>query len=298
MPPKMPKEEEEVDGDVAKALSMLKGVLLKSTTATAQATAASNAASKAVADAMAQLPTVLAQALTGAQPNQQAAAAAPASRDLHDRKIPDFWEAKPTTWFHILDNHFASKGNLTEKAKFGILLPLLTTNAVAKVDRLVKAPPEDVYKIAKETLLLHFERDEMEMVAELHGLSSFGDRSAVDFLEYMRSLQPGEPETKLFRYIFLKCMPNHASAIVAAHDSLDDMAKAADVVLKTVPVADSAHPPGTLMSALSKPDQLVNGLCPIHTKFGQDAFRCSMPESCKMKDIIKKRSGNFRAGRR
>ena len=113
----------------------------------------------------------------------------------------------------------------------------------------------------------------------------------------MRSLQPGEPETKLFRYIFLKCMPNHASAIVAAHESLDDMAKAADVVLKTVPVADA--PPGTLVSAISKAqDQLVNGLCPIHAKFGQDAFRCSMPDACKMKDIIKKRPGNFRAGRR
>ena len=136
------------------------------------------------------------------------------------------------------------------------------------------------------------------MVAELHALSSFGDRSAVDFLEYMRSLQPGEPETKLFRYIFLKCMPNHASAIVAAHESLDDMAKAADVVLKTVPVSDVSLAPGSSISAVTKAEQLVDGLCPIHHKFGQEAFRCSMPGSCKMKDIIKKRPGNFRAGRR
>ena len=281
--------------------AFLKDVLQRSTQASQQASHASQQAAKAMQDTRAALPELLAQALA-AQPAGAAAAPPPApSRSLHDRKVPDFWEAKPTAWFHVFETHLDSNNatNQTEKGEFSLLLPLLTTAAVNKVDRLVKAPPANVYTVAKEKLLAHFERDLMDMVAELASLTSFGDMTAVDFLEYMRSLQPGETETRLFRHIFIRSMPGNISSVVAHHEDLDDMAKAADVAIKAAPQS-SLDPAPLAVNALSADhprDKLVDGLCAIHAKYGKESYHCLL-STCKMKNIVKKRSGNAPAGRK
>ena len=270
--------------------TFLKDMLLKSTTA-------SNNATKAMQDTLAALPALLAQALSDANKNAAAASKSDRPRNLHDRKVPDFWENKPTSWFHVFESHLDQATEHTERSKFALLLPLLTTAAVNKVDRLVKAPPADVYTVAKEKLLAHFERDPLDMAAELGALSSIGDDTAVTFLEYMRSLQPGEAETTLFKHIFLRCLPAHVSSVVAHHPTLDEMAKAADLVLKVVP-GDSQ--PKLSVNALSPDhprDKLVEGLCAVHAKFGRDAYHC-LHSSCKMKGVIKKKSGNANAGRK
>ena len=273
--------------------AFLKDVLQKSTQASQQAT-------QAMQDTLAALPELLAQALAA----RPAAPAAPAAtpRSLHDRKVPDFWESKPTSWFHVFESHLDANNaaHQTEQGKFSLLLPLLTTGAVNKVDRLVRAPPANVYTVAKEKLLSHFERDLMDMVAELASLSSFGDMSAVDFLEYMRSLQPGEAETRLFRHIFVRSMPGNISSVVAHHNDLDDMAKAADVAIKAMPSTASTDPVLLSASALSADhprDKLVDGLCAIHAKYGKESYHCLL-SACKMKNIVKKKPGNAPAGRK
>ena len=248
-------------------------------------------------DTLAALPALLAQALANSQAGAAAAARPERSRNLHDRKVPDFWETKPTSWFLVFESHLDQNTEHTETSKFSLLLPLLTTSAVNKVDRLVKAPPANVYTVAKEVLLAHFERDPLEMAAELAGLTSLGDQTAVTFLEYMRSLQPGEKETTLFKHIFLRSLPAHVSPVVAHHATLDEMAKAADLVLKVVP-CDSQ--PVLSVSALSPDhprDKLVDGLCAIHAKFGRDTYHCLL-STCKMKGMIKKKPGNGNAGRK
>ena len=147
----------------------------------------------------------------------------------------------------------------------------------------------------------HFERSEEEMITELLGLTSLGDRSAVDFPEYMRTLQAPDPETKMFRCIFLRSLPTRVAAIVSNLPDLDAMAAAADVILRSVP--ERAAAPDTLtsedsISALSLPrDAMVDGLCSIHHQYGRDAYKCASPNLCKMKKILKKRparsSGTF-----
>ena len=219
-------------------------------------------------------------------------------RDLYDRKVPDFWEARPTTWLHVFESHLDNGPALSETKKFSLLLPLLTSNAVEKVDRFVLAPPEQVYTKAKKALLDHFERDPMDRIADLYNLTSFGDRTATDFLDYMRSLQPGEPETRLFRYIFLKCMPQHAKAIVAKHEDLDAMAEAADVILRSVPSMDGYMSGPVAGTIAATREQLVDGLSVIHKKYGQDAYSCALPGLCRMKAILKKKPGNGNVGRR
>ena len=105
----------------------------------------------------------------------------------------------------IFENHINSASTaLTEPQKFALLLPLLTSSAVKKLSRFINALGNTVFTDSKARLLLHFERTKEEMAAELINISSLGDRTAVDLLEHMRSLQPGDAEGVLFRHIFMR----------------------------------------------------------------------------------------------
>ena len=283
------------DDEKTTALSQhaLAKALRDSSTATSKATAE-------VAAALASLPGLLAEALARQPPPDAAAAAAPVRpRELRDRRVPDFWEHDPDTWFRILEDHLnLANPPLAERARFAVLLPLLTSSAVTKVSRLARDPPDDVFTQAKTALLKHFGRTEMDRAADLFALDSLGDRTAVDFLEHMRTLQPGEPETSLFRYIFVKALPQHARSIVAHHDTLDAMAAATDVILATVPApsptALSAPLPSSSdaaadISAVSQQRPLVDGLCFIHTRWGRRAYNCAAPDTCRMKNVTRRR---------
>ena len=275
------------------------------------------------------LPGVLAAALRDNRPEPVAAAAvagdggaaaAPrpvTSRDLRDRKVPDFWLAAPEAWFQILDEHLESASPaLTEAKKFPILLPLLQDQAVKIVLRLVRSLTPTVYQTAKEALIRTFKRSDDDMITELFGLSSLGDRSAVEHLEHMKSLQPGEPETKLFKHIFVRCLPAQVAAIVADRADLNAMAAAADVIIATLP--DLTKPSvsslvtwdddGAGAFAVSHPaGTLIDGLCFIHKRYGDKAFKCAAPETCRLRKVLCKRpqrsstsdkaSGNAPAGR-
>ena len=273
---------------------------------------ASNEATASVADALAALPNLLVAALNDRAPQQavdqagQAATGAPAlRRDVRDRRVPDFWEQAPAAWFWILDRHFTTvgQGNLSETHKFDLLLPLLQGPAVTLILRLVNNPPADVYTVAKDTLIRHFSKTPEDMAAELHGLTSFGDRSAIEHLEHMRSLQPNDPETALFRHIFLQCVPSHVRPAVASIQDLSTLAKATDTALATTPTPVAVQAvgidPDCHVDAVSfQRDKLTDGLCFIHARYGQDAHKCAS-NLCKMKKVIKKKSrgsGNSNAG--
>lgn len=49
-------------------------------------------------------------------------------------------------------------------------------------------------------------------------------------LQYMRTLQPGEEEGVLFRYIFVNLLPDVVREVVSSMDSLDEMATTATTV--------------------------------------------------------------------
>jgi len=195
------------------------------------------------------------------------------------------------------------------------LLPLLQDQAVKVVLRLVKSPTPTVYTTARETLIRTFKRSDDDMISELIGLTELGDRSAVEHLEHMRSLQPGEPESKLFRHIFVRCLPSQVAAIVADKQDLTAMATAADIIISTLPnlgkptlhalVAQDGDV-GCLCAVSHPAGTLVDGLCFIHKLHGDKAYKCSAPDSCRMKKVLRKRPqhsssdkglGNATAGR-
>ena len=92
---------------------------------------------------------------------------------------------------------------------------------------------------AQRLLLLHYELGHMERGRVLYHCISLGDRTPREMLQYMRSLQPGEPEGVLFRYVFVSLLPDVVREVVTSIDSLDKMALMAGNILQANPVSSS-----------------------------------------------------------
>ena len=146
-----------------------------------------------------------------------------------DRKlIPQFWEARPAAWFRIFEVHVPDDGT----KRFDYLLSFLSTTALNQIDSIIDSPTQQPYVDAKKALLSHFQRNKYDKAGDLLLVTSLGDRTPSDLLRYMRSLQPGEAETSLFIVIFLNALPGNAKdAALPKAPNLDEMAKAADIVL-------------------------------------------------------------------
>ena len=213
------------------------------------------------------------------------------------------------------------------------MLAFLSTAALCQIDHLIDAPPADAYTKAKTALSKHFRRSKIEMVEELLALTSLGDRKPTDFLRYMRSLQPGEAETTIFRVIFLRCLPQNAKDAAISHQDIDQAAEAAETVLSApssratvnavashAPVSSDSDDPDDEaheVNAVTRPSRPSSrttsvstssashpsgSLCYIHETHGANAYSCADPDHCKMRSILKKRkqksgSGNAKAGR-
>ena len=239
-----------------------------------------------------------------------------------DRKlIPQFWEARPSAWFRIFEAHVPDEGT----KRFDYLLSFLPTAALNQIDSIVDAPTQHPYTDAKKALLSHFQRNKYDKASDLLLITSLGDRTPSDLLRYMRSLQPGEGETSLFIVIFLNALPRNARDAALPHaPNMDDMAKAADIVL-SIPEARASQPSvqAVLHPVDSEEEDVVGHvdavarrqwtpaktsssgnakrqtLCDVHKKFKDKAYRCSDPERCSMRGVLRPKpaSGNGPAGR-
>ena len=252
-----------------------------------------------------------------ATPDQGAAALhnqpAPQRPPGIDRKlIPQFWEARPAAWFRIFEVHVPDEGT----KRFDYLLSFLSATALNQIDSIIDAPTQQPYEDAKKALLSHFQRNKYDKAGDLLLITSLGDRTPSDLLRYMRSLQPGEAETSLFIVIFLNALPGNAKdAALPKAPNLDEMAKAADIVL-SIPEArapaaiqaveeDTEDEGGAHVAAISRrPTPSATSsrrgqLCEVHKKFKERAYRCADPERCPMKTVLRPKpsSGNAPAGR-
>ena len=231
-----------------------------------------------------------------------------------DRKlIPQFWETRPAAWFRIFEVHVPYEGT----KRFDYLLPFLSTTALNQIDSIIDAPTQQPYIDAKKALLSHFQRNKYDKAGDLLLVTSLGDRTPSDLLRYMRSLQPGEAETSLFKVIFLNALPRNArDEALPKAPNLDEMAKAAEVVLSIPETRSPAAVQAVQMLNDSGDEELAqvdaisrrqtssssttsSTLCAFHRKFKDKAYKCSDPDRCSMKGILKpKPAGNGPAGRR
>ena len=140
----------------------------------------------------------------------------------------------------------------------------------------------------------------------------------------MRSLQPGEAETSLFIVIFLNALPRNAKdAALPKAPNLDEMAKAADVVLsipdsrmaavQLVDCDEDADDHDEHVDAIMRRSPSCSGqapssssmrssaefVCSFHRRFKEKAYKCGDPDRCSMKNVLRPKppAGNAKAGR-
>ena len=237
--------------------------------------------------------------------------AVPAPAPIPAPKCPKFWEQEPAAWFMVFRGHYEGR-NLDQLALFKALLPLLPALAVSLCRPLVTLPTPTVMDDAQRLLLAHYELGPMERGRALVQCSSLGDRTPREMLQYMRSLQPGEQEGVMFRYVFVSLLPDVVREVVSSIESLDDMALTAGNILQAnvastpriAAVAIDQEPAAPLVASASAslrpPASSSSRLCRLHAKYGQDAIRCDRPSVCPMKNVIRTTPlpGNGPAGRR
>ena len=146
--------------------------------------------------------------------------------------VPKFWEAEPAAWFQVFRGHYQPR-NFTQLALFNALLPLVPASAVALCRPFVGSAAPDVFDQVERLLLKRFEMSPMERGKTLVECTSLGDKTPEEMLQHMRSLQPGEEEGVIFRYLFIRLLPDVVREVVATMDSLDDMARAANSILQS-----------------------------------------------------------------
>ena len=300
--------------------------LMKSFDAPSQRAAAAAEAAQAAANSMQQALDLLRQEL-GVGAGQDAAPRQ--SGDRISKKMPLFWEHQPEVWFSVLEGHFADAQVTADAARYRILVPLLSSKAVTQVKRILLAPPADAYARCKADLLAHFQRDQLDMLRELREVRTMGDRDAVEFLNYLRSLSPEHQNCPLIRLIFLDALPAAAKHAMVGIRDLDEMATKAQEVLRldpassSTPAASAADASAPVVAALSdkqrrssrspgpqrsrerwrSPARRSNSpapdLCALHFKYGQEAHKCLSPDQCNWDRVSgsKQAPGNARAGR-
>ena len=258
------------------------------------------------------------RAVYGNQPAQQALPRPPGV----DRKlIPQFWETRPSAWFRIFEVHVPDEGT----KRFDYLLSFLSVTALNQIDSIIDAPTQQPYLDSKKALLSHFQRNKYDKAGDLLLITSLGDRTPSDLLRFMRSLQPGEAETSLFIVIFLNALPRNArDAALPKAPNLDEMAKAADIVLSIpdtsrAPAVQSLdcdddvdgslaehvdailRRPSSSRTAPSSPSRKSSSsiTCSFHRRFKEKAYKCSDPERCSMCHFPRPKppAGNAKAGR-
>ena len=91
---------------------------------------------------------------------------------------------------------------------------------------------------------------------------------------------------------------------------LDDVVDGAGVYpqpLTPTPVVAAVAAAGAASAGARPTHKRSGGLCPVHTKWGKEAYRCSKPASCRMHNVIRPRPpqsaaspapGNGKAGSR
>ena len=331
MPPKLNEEGQQARAvSPAKQPMMFTGAqfdrLMKSLDAPSQRAAAAAEAAQAAANSMQQALDLLREGRGAVAAAEDAPRAQ--TNDRISKKMPLFWEHQPEVWFSVLEGHFTDAGVTTDAARYRILVPLLSSKAVTQVKRILLAPPADAYARCKVDLLAHFQRDQLDMLRELREVRSMGDRDAVEFLNYLRSLSPEHQNCPLIRLVFLDALPPAAKHAMVGIRDMDEMAAKAQEVLRldpsapSTPAANPADSTSPVVAAVDRqrrvsrspgpqrsrerwrsPARRSNSpapdLCALHFKYGQEAHKCLSPDRCNWDRVSGSRQapGNARAGR-
>ena len=278
------------------------------------------ASSNQVAQAVEIMQQVVAPAAAQGGDGQPAHPAQQVRTDRFSKRMPDFWEDRPTMWFELLAGEFQECGVVEQRSKFCALLQLLGLKGRDLLAPLMAQQPEDAFDQAKKLLLEQFERTKEEKMEEMLAVTSLGDRTPLQMLHYLRSLCPDDKcpcITVVLRRVLpdaarqgsrhledLNLLAERATAIMKATGSLSHIS----AVEQPLPFEDSSSSTPLEVAAVARPVMRSTGVAPVgnrnswcrrHKRWRERSFGCDQPESCPMRNVICQRppSGNGPAGR-
>jgi len=232
-------------------------------------------------------------------------------------KLPEFWPADPTTWFHQAEAAFR-RSNVTQSfTKYDHVLMKLPTDVVMSVRDLVNAMQPntaDAYEQLKAWLTASYGKTPWQQVNALLDMPPLGDRRPSHMMNEMLALIPtgSNKDDYIFLGIFLRKLPssmrehlaaaNHTTAAaMSAHADILWDAKAGDTSISAISDAsisavanrsfarrspDRRSPDrrrgrsGQRRKPTPGPDSRrrdASTLCFYHSRFGQRANKCEPP---------------------
>ena len=235
----------------------------------------------------------------------------PAHRPAERVHLPPFWPTRPAAWFGAAEAAFSLRRVMDQRDRFSYCIAVLGEDQLIQVADLLEIcpPPTDAYNRLKQRLVSTHILDEYQRLELLHEMPPLGGQRPSVLLAEMRQLCPsGEADTKLFRSLFLRRLPQSIrmaisedqlspiQAIAARADAL--MAHtggnlAAAAVASSLPVVAAAtasnRPVDRKKKTSSQPhrrdgdrrpqtgDRRPRTICHYHFKFGSDAHSCESP---------------------
>lgn len=146
-----------------------------------------------------------------------------------------FYQQRAVRLFKFAEIEIKENGVQKEMAKFIAVVKSLGDEALEKIYNLLHNPPaQKPYEVLNKQPIEKFAEDPRDGMRRLTNLTSMGNRTAVQFLEYVRREAGPTSEEKFVKNIFLTKLPLHAQLAVLSNTSnltVDEQASLADRII-------------------------------------------------------------------
>lgn len=215
-------------------------------------------------------------------------------------KLPPFWSAQPTVWFHQAEAQFQLAQITQDATKYSHVIAALDQSTASRILDLLNNPPEENrYQSLKDRLSTTFGLSKRERAAALLHIGELGDRKPSELMDEMLALVGEHTKCILFEQVFLERMPESIRLQLSSDDSFNDPRAAAQRA-DELWLAQRARPlevsSANLAAATRQRSSKNKDFCYYHNRFGVKAKKCVPP--CSFSPALDSSAqGNDPAGR-
>jgi len=163
--------------------------------------------------------------------------------------LQPFWINSPEEWFFMAEATFEMAGVVNERVRFLNVLKALPEHVVRSINDLLQpGAPADVYDRLRQRLLDSHGLTAYQRLERLATIQGLGGQKPSELLSVLMQLcPPGEANSVLFRFEFLKRMPRELRVALAEDAAeLPALVRRADVLW-----AHNARPAGGTLAAIT-----------------------------------------------
>lgn len=204
-------------------------------------------------------------------------------------KLPSIWTDNIDAWFAQTESQFALRDITSDVTKYHYVIASLDAATARRCNALISRPGQVSYTAIKEQLLSKFGRTPFERAAAINNITSLGDRKPSELMDHLLCLLGDHTPDLMFRFHFFECLPDYVRATLSSSQTTDpsELAEEADRIFiagrpKEFAVGINEATPSSVdrvqRNQKQRASQKARGaLCYYHTRFGEEARKCSTP---------------------